>query len=77
MQREQKVQVEKIKRIKKKMHVLHYLLVYLVCLFAACVVWLLVRYSMRIDAEDRSADSGASKSTVSLSEADGENTLYV
>ena len=47
MQKEQKVQKQPIKSAKKKTNLLHYLLVYLMCLLAACITWLLVRYSMR------------------------------
>ena len=47
MQKELKVQKQQIKSPKKKTNLLHYLLVYFMCLLAACVTWLLVRYSMR------------------------------
>lgn len=40
---------EKRKRAFSKKQWLHYLLVYLVCLLAACLAWLLVRYTMRTE----------------------------
>ncbi len=45
---------EKRKKALPKKVWLHYLLVYLVCLLAACVVWLLVRYTMRTDKTEKS-----------------------
>ena len=41
--------VEKRKKSFSKKQWLHYLLVYLVCLLAACLVWLLVHYTMRTE----------------------------
>ena len=50
---QQKLQERRLKTLKKKRrHLLHYLLIYLICLLAACITWLLVRYSMRAEAPD-------------------------
>ena len=50
---QQKMQERRSKVSKKKRrHLLHYLLIYLICLLAACITWLLVRYSMRAEAPD-------------------------
>ena len=52
---QQKMQDRKLKSVKKqRRHLLHYLLIYLICLLAACLTWLLVRYSMRAEAPDDS-----------------------
>lgn len=40
---------EKRKRAFSKKQWLHYLVVYLACLLAACLAWLLVRYTMRTE----------------------------
>lgn len=74
MEKEHKVQTEKTKRIRKKKHVLHYLIVYLVCLLVACLTWLAVRYSMRLEELSREEDS---ITVVSLSPETWEQTLYV
>ena len=75
MEKEQKVQSEKVKRVKKKKYVFHYLIVYLVCLLIACVTWLSVRYSTRAE------QSGAEKETVlftaSWTSDNKEQTIYV
>lgn len=76
MGKEQKMQMEKPKRIRKKKNVLHYVLVYLVCLLAAFVTWLSVRYSMHSDeAKDACAENSLSVSVSALS-LDGENSFY-
>lgn len=77
MEKEQKnLQAEKIKRIKRRRHALHYLLVYLACLLVAFVIWLSVRYSMRL--EDTDPLSGGSENSMSASACtDGEELLYV
>ena len=75
MQKEQKVQKQQIKPVKKRTKFLHYLLVYLMCLLAACVTWLLVRYSMR--EEHRAIDASLSINTVDLCEGTVGEDLYV
>ena len=53
MEQKQTMQEKKSKQIKKqRKNLLHYLLIYLVCLLAACITWLLVRYSMRVGAPE-------------------------
>ena len=46
--------LEQIRREKRKKRFWHYLFVYLICLLAAFVVWLLVHYNMRTT-EERAA----------------------
>ena len=78
MEQQNKLQEEKFKRVKKqKKHLLHYLFIYLICLLAACVTWLLVRYSMR--EESVGGKDAQSSLAISLTEeyADGEVALYV
>ena len=75
MEKGQKVQSEKLKRNKKKKHLLHYLIVYLVCLLVACVTWLSVRYSMR--AEENKQAEGDCASLSSFLPVEQEETLYV
>ena len=74
MEKTQKVQLEKVERNKKKKRVLHYLIVYLVCLLVACLTWLSVRYSMR--AEENDTLSEASSVTV-ISPITEDLALYV
>ena len=78
MEQQNKMQEEKLKRIqRKKKNILHYLLIYLICLLAACITWLLVRYSMR---EERADDCGAQASVVTstvMDATDTEGVLYV
>lgn len=59
MEQKQKVQSEKAKRVKKEKQVLHYLIVYLVCLIVACLTWLSVRYSMRAEGNDTSTEGSS------------------
>ena len=74
---QQRKQEENLKRIKrKKKHLLHYLLIYLVCLLAACITWFLVRYSMREERANGGADMSCAVS-VSEAVAYGEGELYV
>jgi flagellar basal body-associated protein FliL len=78
MEQEKKVQTAKSKRNKKRKTVLHYVLVYLVCLLAACVTWLSVRYSMRADqARETHKESSLSASVCCLSSSENEFLLYV
>lgn len=74
MGKEQKVLSEKTKRIKKKKHILHYLIIYLVCLLVAFATWLSVRYSMRAEEARHEGDSLVAASSIS---EERENTLYV
>ena len=77
MEKEQKnLQAEKIKRIKRRKHALHYLLVYLACLLVAFVIWLSVRYSMRLEDTNPLSD-GSENSMSALACTDGEELLYV
>lgn len=77
MEKEQKnLQAEKIKRIKRRRHALHYLLVYLACLLVAFVIWLSVRYSMRLEDTNPLSD-GAENSMSASACTDGEELLYV
>ena len=74
---QKRLQEENLKRIKKKKkHLLHYLLIYLVCLLAACITWILVRYSMR---EERTNDAAEASLTAVAADstAYGEGMLYV
>ena len=75
MGKEQKVQPDRWKHTRKKKHLLHYLIVYLVCLLVACVTWLSVRYSMR--AEENAQLENASLCADSVTAEEWENTLYV
>lgn len=75
MQKEQKVQKQQIKKIQKKKTLLHYFLVYFMCLVAAFITWLLVRYSMR--AEMQTDDSLAWAETVDLLADTAGEDLYV
>ena len=75
MGKEQKVQSERSKQIRRKKHLLHYLIVYLICLLVACVTWLSVRYSMR--AEENTQLENASLCATSVVAEAWENTLYV
>ena len=75
MGKEQKVQSEKTKRIKKKKHILHYLIVYLVCLLVAFATWLSVRYSMRVEEQQEHEEN--SLAVAPLNSEEWENTLYV
>ena len=77
MEKKQKTQAEKLKLIKRKKNLLHYFLIYLVCLLAACVVWLSVRYSMRADGEkDVRMGNDFSMSVCVFSTVDGESSFY-
>ena len=77
MEKEQKkVQTEKLKRVKRKKHALHYLLVYLGCLLAAFVIWLSVRYSMRL--ENTAPHTDDCEATMSVfASFNEEESLYV
>ena len=77
MGKEQKnLQAEKIKRIKRRKHALHYLLVYLACLLVAFVIWLSVRYSMRMEDTEPLTD-GSENSMSAVNCAGGEELFYV
>ena len=76
MEKEQKVQSEKNRRIKKEKRFLHYLIVYLVCLLVACLTWLSVRYSMRAEQNDAQTENSEA-STVSVAADCEERELYV
>ena len=78
MEQQKKQQEEKLKRIKsKKKHLLHYLLIYLICLLAACITWFLVRYSMREERVNYCSAEMACTSPVSEAALYGEGALYV
>jgi len=77
MQKEKTTQKEKIKRIKKKKYILHYLIVYHVCLLVACVTWLSVRYSMQENAETPYGNDPSPAQAMETVGTSTENLLYV
>ena len=77
MLKAQKAQAEKNERIKKKKHILHYLIIYLVCFLVACITWLSVRYSMQENTGEPCVKEPSPAEAMEVVCTSVENLLYV